>query len=268
MTIKLLACDFDGTLADRDGHISSATLAALDQARAAGVCVVIATGRMPATMTPYLDRLHVSDEPLITAQGAFISYRDGRVLRRLAFDADLGRQAAALARPFGASMAFYTDDEIIIDGYAASPEEYQSWFGDLIRVDPHITEHLEGEIIKFMAIQLQTEVVPHILAAWQAHLGEQAHISRSWHWFVEGSAPEANKGSALAWLSQYLGIERHEVLAMGDGGNDVSMLQWAGHSTAPADGDPAAVAAAQWTAPPLPADPVPAALKHFGVIPS
>lgn len=266
MSIKLLACDFDGTLADRDSHISPATLAAVDKAREAGVCVVIATGRMPNAMSGYLDQLHVTTEPLISAQGAFVSYRDGRILRRKTLDAALGRKAAELARPFGASMAFYTDHEIIIDRYATAAAEYQAWFGDNIRVDEHISQHLSGEIIKFMAIQLAEERVPDILATWQTHLGQQAHISRSWHWFVEGSAPGANKGTALTWLCQYLGIDRQEVLAIGDGGNDVSMLQWAGHSAAPADGDPAAIAAAQWLAPPLPADPVPAALRHFGVM--
>ncbi len=266
MTIKLFACDFDGTLAERDSSISPAAIAALDAARAAGVCVVIATGRMPNTMSDYLDQLHVSDEPLITAQGAFVSYRDGRILRRRALDARLGRQAAEIVRPFGASMAFYTDDEIIIDHYAASVDDYETWFGGPIRIADDLADELQGEIIKFMAIHLQESIVPEILAALQAQLGQYAHISRSWHWFVEGSAPDADKGTALAWLCQHLGIARHEVLAMGDGGNDISMLQWAGHSAAPADGDPAAVAAARWVAPPLSEDPVPAALRHFGVI--
>lgn len=266
MSIKLLACDFDGTVADRDSNISPATIAALDAARAAGVCVVIATGRMAHTMEPHLDRLHVGNEPLITAQGAFVGYRDGRILRRKALAASLGRQAATIARPLGAHMAFYTDNEILIDDWAASPAQYETWFGGPIQRHTEISERLDGEIIKFMAIQMDEDRVPPLLAALQSALGEQAHISRSWRWFVEGSAPGADKGTALAWLCAYLGIERDEVLAIGDGGNDVSMLQWAGHSAAPADGDPAAIAAAQWQAPPLVDDPVPAALRHFDVL--
>jgi hydroxymethylpyrimidine pyrophosphatase-like HAD family hydrolase len=46
-------------------------------------------------------------------------------------------------------------------------------------------------------------------------------------------APEASKGKALSVLAKELGIQRSEVLAIGDSVNDVSMLLWAGHSAAP-----------------------------------
>jgi hydroxymethylpyrimidine pyrophosphatase-like HAD family hydrolase len=49
--------------------------------------------------------------------------------------------------------------------------------------------------------------------------------------------PRASKGNALAMIASDLGVEQSQVLAIGDGINDVSMLSWAGYSGTPAHGD-------------------------------
>lgn len=267
MSIRLLACDLDGTLADHDGHISDEALAALERARSEGVLVVVATGRLPLVIGSFLDRLGVTTEPFITAQGALIGYRDGRILRRLTLDAAVAREAAGVARKLGAGMAFFHEEMIIVDGYAFPPERYEAWFGQFGRLEPSAAEHLDGHLIKFMAIHPDVEAVPAVVDSLRAALGPRAEITRSWHHFVEGTTPGADKGAALAWLCARLGIGNDEVLALGDGGNDVTMLGWAGHSAAPANADPAALAAAGWVAPPLlpgkSPHPVAASLAHF-----
>jgi hydroxymethylpyrimidine pyrophosphatase-like HAD family hydrolase len=58
-------------------------------------------------------------------------------------------------------------------------------------------------------------------------------------------AAQASKGNALKMLAEEMGIERSEVMAIGDSVNDVSMLQWAGHSGAPEHCDRYARAAAR-----------------------
>jgi Cof subfamily protein (haloacid dehalogenase superfamily) len=267
MPIRLLACDLDGTLADHHGHISDEAVAALDRARAEGILLVVATGRLPFVIGPFLDRLDVSAEPFITAQGALIGHRDGRILRRLTLDAAIAREAAAIARAWGAGMAFFHEDQIIVDGYAFPPAQYEAWFGQHGRLEAAAAAHLDGDLIKFMAIHPDVEAVPALVDGLRAALGPRAEITRSWHHFVEGTTPGADQGAALAWLCARLGVARDEVLALGDGGNDVTMLRWAGQSAAPANGDPAALAVAGWVAPPLlpgtSPHPAAASLAHF-----
>jgi Cof subfamily protein (haloacid dehalogenase superfamily) len=263
MPIRLLACDLDGTLADRDGHIGDATVAAWDRARRRGILTVLATGRLPFALPPFLDRLGITTEPIIAAQGALIGYRDGCLLRRLALATAVARKAAVVAHRLGAGMAYFHEDEILIDRYVFPPEQYTAWFGHHGRLVPDAEERLDGRLIKFMAIHPQEARIPELVAALRAALGPHAEVVRSWHHFVEGTTPGADKGAALAWLCDRLGIGREEVLAIGDGGNDVTMLRWAGYSAAPADADPAALSVAGWVAPPLAAEPVAAALAHF-----
>src|SRR5699024_6295973 len=67
---------------------------------------------------------------------------------------------------------------------------------------------------------------------------------------IEVNAQGADKGSALRALAERLGIPREKVMALGDNGNDVTMLQYAGVSVAMGDGSPEAKAAARFlTAP-------------------
>ena len=264
--IKLLACDLDGTLANMDGYISDDSVAAINRARDAGILMVVATGRMPHLVERFLDRLDITTEPIIGGQGAMITYRDGVVLRKLTIDPELIRQGAAIGRKHGAAIAYFTDHELIMDRPALSPEQDTAWMGSSLRYDPDPMSKLEGDLIKIICFHPDTKAVPGMLADMQANLGTQADVTRSHRWFVEVCAQGADKGSALAWLSQKLNIDRDAVLAIGDGGNDVSMLRWAGMSAAPASGDPDAIAAANWTAPHIDDHPVVATLAHFGKI--
>ena len=222
MPIRLLACDLDGTLAARNGDISDASLAAIQRARQAGILFVLATGRLPFVLRNFLDRLQVTDEPIITAQGALIGYRDGRILRRLTLPPEIAVRAAELAGRHGAGMAYFTEDVILFDHYAFPVAQYQNWFGEHARFDPDAHTKLDGALIKFMAIHPDPAVVPTLLDELRTELGQQAEVTRSWDWFVEGTAPGADKGTALAWLCARLGLAPDEVLAVGDGGNDVS----------------------------------------------
>jgi hydroxymethylpyrimidine pyrophosphatase-like HAD family hydrolase len=80
---------------------------------------------------------------------------------------------------------------------------------------------------------------------------------------VEGTPPNLNKGTGLAWLADYLHIPQAAVMAVGDNDNDVSMLTWAGVGVALDNASPAARAAADWIAPSVADDGAAAALETY-----
>ncbi len=262
--IKLIAADLDGTLVDRQGHIDEVEIEALRRARDLGLQVVIATGRMPTIIDHFLDRLDVRPEdPVVGAQGGVIARRDGRILRVLIIPRDVAEQGAAIAREFGATPVFYTPNDIVMERVAFSPEQDVFWLGKGLRYDPDALSHLDDDLVKILAVHTDPGAVPELLAAFRQALGDRADVVRSHHWFVEAVNKEANKGAAIAWIAQQMGVDREEVLAIGDADNDVSMLRWAGVGVAPGDAAPEARAAADWIAPPLGQHPVAAALARF-----
>ncbi len=262
--IKLFVSDLDGTLVDHTGHIAEEDIEALRRARKLGVKVVIATGRIPGTIDDFLDLLEVQeDEPVVGGQGAVIALRDGRILHTLTIPREVAEEGAIIAREQGAVPVFYTPDAILMERVAFSPEEDAYWLGKTLRYDPDALAHLDGEFIKLLAAQPDASRAADLLAAFQARLADRAEVVRSHHWFVEAVNQRASKGAAIAWIAKQWGIRQDEVMAIGDAGNDVSMLRWAGLSAAPADATPEARNAAGWIAPPLAEHPVAAALERF-----
>ncbi len=264
--IKLLATDLDGTLLDEQGHINEEDIAALRRARKMGVTVVVATGRMPATIGPFLDRLEVTaDEPVVGGHGAVTALRNGEILHTFTIPRETVVEGAAIARTFDAVPAFYTAHDIFMERIAFSPEQDEYWLagGIPIRYDPDVLSHIDEALVKLLVVQPDVAAAPAMLEALRARLGDRAEVVRSHQWFVEVVNQDASKGAAIAWIAKQRGIRRDEVLAIGDAGNDVSMLRWAGYSAAPANAAPEALAAAKWIAPTQPENAVAATLERF-----
>ena len=264
--IKLLASDLDGTLLDEQGHIDEEDIAALRRAREMGVTVVVATGRMPATIGPYLDRLEVTaDEPVVGGHGSVIALRNGDILHTFTVPREVVAEGAAIARTFNAVPTFYTAHGIFMERVAFSPEQDEYWLagGVPIHYDPEALAHIDEDLIKMLVVQPDVPAAPAMLEALRIRLGTRAEVVRSHHWFVEVVNKHASKGAAIAWIAKQMGIARDEVLAVGDAENDVSMLRWAGHSVAPADAAPEARAAAEWIGPPQRQHIVAAALDRY-----
>lgn len=264
--IKLLATDLDGTLLNEQGHINEEDIAALRRARERGVTVVVATGRMPATIGPYLDRLEVTaDEPVVGGHGAVTALRNGDILHTFTIPRETIVEGAAIARTFDAVPTLYTAHGIFMERIAFSPEQDEYWLagGIPIRYDPDALAHINEDLIKMLVVQPDVSAVPAMLEALRSRLGERAEVVRSHHWFVEVVNRDASKGAAIAWIAKQRGIHQDEILAIGDAGNDVSMLRWAGHSAAPANAAPEALAAAKWIAPPQSESAVAATLERF-----
>jgi hypothetical protein len=93
-------------------------------------------------------------------------------------------------------------------------------------------------------------------------------IVRSHANFVEGNPLGVSKGDALRRLADHLGIPREQVMAIGDQGNDVAMIAWAGVGVAMGNGAPAAKAVAHWIAPSLSANGAAVAIEHFILSPA
>jgi hypothetical protein len=88
-------------------------------------------------------------------------------------------------------------------------------------------------------------------------------IVRSHAKFVEGNPLGVSKGDALGRLADHLRIPQKQVMAIGDQGNDVSMIAWAGVGVAMGNGSRAAKAVADWIAPPFSENGAAVAIERF-----
>jgi Cof subfamily protein (haloacid dehalogenase superfamily) len=237
-TPKLLALDIDGTLLTPVPHtgvsveeVSEAVRDAVDRAVHHGCHVVLASGRSPLSMSRVLDHLnlprHAQDPALVVASNGAVtfSYPPMRVLSEVTFDA---REAVATVLEHVPEAAVAVEEHGV--GY---------------RVNRHFPDgELDGEMIltpieEIVATEVSRVIIrdPDSTSEDFVSLAEQLGLHGTnyfigWTAWLDLAPEGVSKASGLAEICQRLGVDRQHVLAIGDGRNDMEMLEWAGRGVA------------------------------------
>lgn len=247
--IELLALDVDGTLVDESLSIPDRIREAVLQVHQRGVTVTLATGRMLESTTPFARELEI-EAPLICYQGGLLQAPNARKpLYRATMNRDVVRDALAWHAQQGWHAVLYADDALFISEWRYPESFYRDLLGEnLYKVDDLLSVLEHREPVKFLFIADATEA-DQIEAAMRRRFGSQMEVVRSHANFVEGNPLGVSKGDALCRLADHLDVPQARVMAIGDQGNDVPMLQWAGVGVAMGNASPDAKTAADWVAP-------------------
>lgn len=242
MTVRLVACDIDGTLLRSDGTMSAVTAAAL---QGLSVPYVLVSGRPRRWLEGLVADLG-SRGAAIAVNGALtFDLATGAVLRSVPLPAADARACAEAIRAQlpAALFAVERDDDgqpfLRERGYPAR------WAAALAPERPF--EQLLAEPV----LKLLCRCAPHDSDALYAaarpalttHPVELTHSSGTIG-LLEIAAAGVDKATALAAYAASLGVDAADVLAFGDGFNDVPMLRWAGRGVAVANAHSALLAVA------------------------
>jgi hypothetical protein len=238
---RLVAIDLDGTLLDADGVVTKANVAAL---QALPVPYVIVTGRPWRWMAPVLEHLPAQGSAILANGALVVDLATGTILLSRPLAANDALRCAQTLRAAVPDAGFAVEYD---DG---SPYGYEvayrpRWIPDVFREAP-IEELLDRQVSKLLCRSASHDadglhaVADKVLAGQPLTL---THSSGS-DGLLEISALGADKGSALAAYAAELNIDRADVLAFGDGRNDLPMLLWAGRGVAVANAHPHTRAAA------------------------
>ena len=261
--IELLALDLDGTLIDASMNIRDRVYDAVIRVQEQGVTTTLATGRMLEATVPFARELGI-EAPLICYQGALIQAAHAdRPLHRSRMDGELVQEALAWGIEQGWHAVLYADNALFI----AEKRYPESYYRDLLGANIQWVDDLLGvlqhyEPVKFLFVAEPREA-DRIEAAMRQRFQGRMEIVRSHGSFVEGNPLGVSKGRALRKLADHLDVAQARVMAIGDQGNDVSMLEWAGVGVAMGDGSPSARAAADWIAPSFADDGAAVAIERF-----
>src|SRR5215469_12408888 len=130
--VRLVAIDMDGTLLPTFAQqVSPRNAQALRTAQAAGITVVVATGRRTAYTAPLLDRLDLrADMPLITSNGAVIRTLGGEPIDRCQLQARVARGLCGVLRSFG-TLVFTFDrvgkGELVLEDLEQAHKRIEMW---------------------------------------------------------------------------------------------------------------------------------------------
>lgn len=237
MKYKLIALDLDGTLKNSNNEITEKTKKALIQAQELGIKVVLASGRP----TPGL-RHEAKELDLEKYEGYILSFNGARIVdvktKETIYEQTLtieeAKKAYDRAKEYNLACMTYEDDMIVTEDIDDEYVCVEACINDIKKKKVSFKDNLKDPIHKVL-LTGQPDYVASIVDEFKQPFGDRLSIYRSAPYFIEIMAQGIDKAASLDRLANSLGIKQEEVIAFGDGYNDLSMIEYAGLGVAMAN---------------------------------
>ncbi len=228
-----VVADVDGTLILEGSTATPGVAQAVAAATAAGLRVGFATGRLPAGVRDLDTQLRVPG-PHVVHNGAQVR-EAGVPVQTWPIDRDVAARLVDWCVARGLYAEFYIGEEFVVTERQPAAQVY--W--DLISGDPHgvvaDVDPAAVDVIKATVVAYGGRDADALVTDLRG-FGLVAETSTSpvfpGDQFINVTAPQADKGRAVAWAAGHLGLGVEQVVAIGDGLNDLSMLAVAGTAIA------------------------------------
>jgi Cof subfamily protein (haloacid dehalogenase superfamily) len=244
---RMAVFDMDDTLLGPDKKISAENRLALARLRAAGVEVVIASGRYQGNVIIFEESLGFLGW-IISSGGAVVSNgATGEIIHELTVPHDLALEVFHRGREDGLCIVGYRRAGIFCNAQSEWTDRYKSVTGQVPTADiSALTESGLQKLIWITAPRRILELTPRM----QEEYRDRLYVVNTESEMLEFLNPNTNKARAIEILAGRLNIPREQIITFGDGNNDVPMLTWAGMSVAMAHGRESARQAARRVSPP------------------
>ncbi len=238
--IRLLATDIDGTLLNPEFKISEGDLTALRRADAAGIEIVLVTGRRHTFALPIAKQLGF-DLWLISSNGAVTRSLSGETFHRDMMPAETCRKLCGAMQEFRGNTVLTFDREtkgaIVLERMDELGISIRRWLEknmEYIEFMVPIEKALVTNPLQAMFCGTMVRMNTALRALEQAGMDGMVTVLRTEYperdlSMIDVLNAGCSKGHALERWAAYRGYRREEVMAVGDNHNDVEMLEFAGH---------------------------------------
>ena len=236
MKYKLLVLDVDGTLLNDEREISKRTLAALLKVQQMGVRIVLASGRPTYGLMPLAKTLELGNYGgfVLSYNGCqIIKAQNGEILFERRINPEMLPYLEKKARKNGFAIFTYHNDTLITDSPDNEYIKNEALLNNLkIIKEDEFSTAIDFAPCKCMLVSDKEEALIELEQHWEKRLAGTLDAFRSEPYFLEVVPCGVNKANTLGALLEHLGVTREEVIAVGDGVCDVTMLQLAGMGVA------------------------------------
>lgn len=251
--IKLIAIDMDGTLLNEKKHIDNAQREAIHEAIEAGIKIVLCTGRPLYGVLPFYKELGLHE---LDMEGYVILNNGCSVHRtrdwKLIDSAKITNEDIDYLHKFNEefNVNFTLVDEKHYFNIGKNPTEElitdaKFVFSDITNISLEEAKSGKYNIVKAMYLGNPEEIAK-FKERYENILKENYDGVLSQPYVYEVLPKGNNKGTGLKNLVERLGIKQEEVMAIGDGNNDVEMFEYANYSVAMGNSTEIAVKAAKY----------------------
>ncbi|MFV8363927.1 Cof-type HAD-IIB family hydrolase [Flavobacterium sp. ZT3P35] len=227
MKYKMLVLDLDDTLLTDDHTISVENAAMLFKAQELGVYVILASGRPTPAMIAYAKELQLDNSYMISYNGAVITdLKEDKVI----FEQTLTQ--GQIHELYDYSLKSKTHIITYVNGKIVSETD-----SEYIEIEKNITGLEHNKVVSFKE-EVQSSAVKCILLEEPTYLKEvekdlkaampHLSVSMSKPFFLEVAQNGIDKGASIKFLAEKLNILQSEIIAVGNAGNDLTMIEYAG----------------------------------------
>ena len=236
MKYKLLVLDVDGTLLNNEKEISKRTLSTLLKAQHTGIRIVLASGRPTSGLLPLAKALEIGNFGgfIVSYNGAqIINAENGEVMFDKRINPELIPYLEKKARKNNFSIFTYHDEYLLTDNADNVHIRREAWLNNLrIMEEEEFSIAIDFAPCKCVLVSDDEEALRGLENHWKRRLDGVLDVFPSEPYFLEVVPCGVDKANTLGVLMEQLGVKREEVIAIGDGVADVTMLQLAGKSVA------------------------------------
>jgi Cof subfamily protein (haloacid dehalogenase superfamily) len=238
--IRLIASDIDGTLLNPQFQISECDLTALRQAHAAGIEIVLVTGRRHTFALPIAQQLGF-DLWLISCNGAVTRSLSGETFHRDLMPRELCRELCVSMQEFRGNTVLTFDQEIkgaiVLEHLDDLNTSIRRWLEKnmaYIEFVVPIEKALVSDPIQAMFCGSMARMSEALQKLNACGMGNRITVLRTEYperdlSMIDVLNAGCSKGHALERWAAHRGFRREQVMAIGDNHNDVEMLEFAGH---------------------------------------
>lgn len=259
MNIKALFFDVDGTLLSFDTHrVSVSTIEAITKLREAGIKVIIATGR---AYTDLNELKGIYYDAVVALNGAECVLRDGSPIACKPIKLDDFLKLKVLANEYGFPLAVETDQGFCIDKVNQTVIDLAKLVDHPVPTVVDIENAFRAKECCQLCIYCDETREEEVMRKLPG-----LTVSRWNPLFADVNVAGVDKSVGIDEMCNYYGFDRSEVMAFGDGGNDIPMLRAAGIGVAMGSASEKVKDSADYVTGSVDEDGVVEALLHFGLI--
>ena len=215
---------------------------AVGRALAAGVHVIACTGRPFPGALPWVLKLGLTD-PFVCYQGAQVRGPDGATLLDSGVPHDAAMEVIRFCRERDLHVQAYRDDRLLVERDRPEAHQYARHAGMEINFVADLDQAMgrfTPKLVIVAAHEMVEALLPEVRERWKGML----YAATSLPDYLEITNPNADKRQALEFVSRRLGLGAADAVAVGDGRNDLPMIEWAGLGVAVEGAPPEVLAAA------------------------
>ena len=238
--IKLIVTDIDDTLVNSRNEISKKNREVIEKCKEQDIKVILASGRPDFGMMKIVEDLKLDsyDNYLLSYNGARIAnLKTGEVVYEKFLSPERIKFLIDIALENDCDILTYQNGDVLTNRDNEYARVEVGLVGAKLIIAENMKEHIKEGAAKVIILKHPDEAQT-IKEKLQKELGDEYEVATSKPFFIEVNDKGISKGDSLDALCKKLGLTKDNVMALGDGLNDLSMIEFAGMGVAVDNANP------------------------------